>query len=218
VARTLQLTDSAGDPVVPVLEQAADLVRRGGVLAMPTETFYGLGADPANATAVRRVAAMKGRADGPPILVLIADVAILSSFVPTVPSSAKLLMERFWPGPLTLVLPAHHTLPVALTGGTGTVGIRQPSLALLRELLLRTGPLTGTSANKTGQPPARTAGEVEAILGRDVDLILDGGPTAGEAPSTVVDATGPIRLLREGMIKRDRLATALGEAGLRLEP
>lgn len=195
-------------------EAVGQVIRRGGVVAIPTESFYAVGASPFDEAAVRRVGRMKGRAQGKPLLVLIAESAQLEGIVAEVTEGAAVLMQRFWPGPLTIVFPAASDLPEALTLGTGTVGVRQPAYPALVELLRQTGPLTGTSANRSGEPPAQTAEEVQAALGSEVDVILDGGPTAGGLPSTIVQTVGSIRLLREGPIARDRIAAALAEAGL----
>lgn len=197
-------------------EHVARLVRRGGVVAMPTESFYALGAAPLDDVAIRRVRAIKGRADGNPILVVIADRVQLDPLVAEVTPAGAVLIARFWPGPLTIVFPASPLLPDALTAGTGTVGVRQTADPVLVRLLRRTGPLTGTSANRSGQPPARSAEEVRASLGLELDLIVDAGPTAGGPPSTIVDAVGPIRLLREGPVSRQQITAALAQAGMSL--
>lgn len=199
-----------------VLEEAARVLHRSGVIAVPTETFYALGASTSDEVAIRRVCAIKGRPQGKPILALIADRTQLTALVDEVTSAATTLMERFWPGPLTLIFPASPLLPEALTAGTGSVGVRQTAHARLAPLLRHVGPLTGTSANRSGEPPARTAEEVQTTLGSEVDLILDGGSAAGGLPSTIVDTVGPIRLLREGPISRQQIETALSMAGIAL--
>jgi L-threonylcarbamoyladenylate synthase len=204
----------ASDPSADVLETADRLIRQGGVLAMPTETYYALAACAFNDKAVRRVCAIKGRTEDKPILVLISDRAQLVQLVTGVPPAAQTLMDRFWPGPLTLVFPAALRLPRELTMGTETVGIRQPARRDVLQLLHRVGPLTGTSANRTGRPPVRTADQVHRELGEDVDLILDGGETPGGLPSTLVDVTGPVRVLREGPVGRQAIQAALKESGI----
>lgn len=206
-----------GEPSDRLAEDVAQLVRRGAVVAIPTESFYALGAAPTDAAAVRRVRAIKGRAEGKPILVVIADRAQLDPLVAEVTPAASVLIAHFWPGPLTIVFPASPLLPDGLTAGTGTVGVRQTADPVLVRLLRRTGPLTGTSANRSGQPAARSAEEVRASLGSELDLIVDVGQTPGGRPSTIVDAVGPIRLLREGPISRRQIAAALVQSGLSLE-
>jgi L-threonylcarbamoyladenylate synthase len=204
------------DAADATIREAARIVRDGGVLAMPTDSFYALVARALDEAAVRRVCAIKGRDGRKPILVLIADRSQLDGLVARVPRAAVVLMDRFWPGPLTIVLPASPRLPAALTAGTGTVGVRLPAQPLLGRLLCAVGPLTGTSANRSGEPPARTAADVERCLGEDVDLILDGGPASAALPSTVVDATGTVRVLREGPIKRAAIDEVLSREGIQL--
>lgn len=200
--------DDCPDTVLTVF----NLVRHHGVIAIPTESYYALGASPFDETAVQRVCEIKGRLEDKPILVLIGNRSQLADLVTGVPPAAELLMSHFWPGPLTLVLPA-AAVPRALTSGTGTVGVRQPGYPPLLRLLDHIGPLTGTSANRTGVPPVTTADQVEATLGKEVNAILDGGPTPGGLPSTVIDATGPLHILREGSIGRCAIELLLDAQG-----
>lgn len=197
-------------------EKVAKIIRRGGVIAMPTESFYALGASALDDAAVRRVCAIKGRPDEKPILVLISDRAQLDTLAAEITPAASLVIEQFWPGPLTIIFPASRLLPDVLTAGTGTVGVRQTAYPALVRLLRQAGPLTGTSANRSGQPPARTAEEVRVRLGSVLDLIVDGGQTPGGLPSTIVDTVGPIRLVREGPISRHQLEAALARSGIGL--
>lgn len=199
-----------------VADEAARIVRDGGVIAMPTDSFYALGACVFDESAVQRVCAIKGQREAKPILVLIGDRSQLDALVSCVPPAAAVLMDRFWPGPLTIVLPASPRLPAALTAGTGTVGVRLPVAPLLGKLLRVTGPLTGTSANRSGAPPARSAREVEQSLEADVELILDGGPSSATLPSTVVEATDSVRVIREGPIARTTIGTVLSGRGIHL--
>jgi L-threonylcarbamoyladenylate synthase len=201
------------EPSIEVLEAADRLLRASGVLAMPTESYYALGARACDDEAVRRVCTIKGREDKP-ILVLISDRAQLAQLVTAIPVAAQVLMDRFWPGPLTLVFRAAPDLPHGLTRGTGTVGIRQPARPDLLRLLHHVGPLTGTSANRTGQLPMRTAEHVLTELGADVDLILDGGETLGGLPSSLVDITGTVRMLREGPTDKQAIRAVLKESGI----
>lgn len=204
------------DGTVSNASEAARIVGGGGVIAMPTDSFYALGACAFNDSAVRRVCVIKGERGEKPILVLIADRAQLDELVSSLPPAATVLMDRFWPGPLTIVLSASPRLPRALTAGTGTVGVRLPARPLLVGLLRATGPLTGTSANRSGAAPARSAREVEENLGKEVDLILDGGQATATLPSTVVEARDKVRLVREGQISREAIDTVLAEHGLAL--
>ena len=185
-----------------VFVQCRDVVLAKGVIAYPTDTFYGLGADPRDREAVQKVFAIKGRKAGQPLLLLLHDRSEVTAWAAVVTISAARLMDRFWPGPLTLVFPAAaHVLP-ELTGGGGTIGLRVPGNELTRELLRRLGTaLTGTSANRSGGRDPRTAEEVMREVGDRVDLVLDGGTTAGGMPSTVVDVTvEPPRVIRQGII------------------
>jgi len=196
------------DPVAPddgVLREAADVLRRGGLVAFPTETFYGLGAAALDAAAVRRVFDVKGRPSSMPLLVLLDSAARLRHVVVDVPERARALMDRHWPGPLTLVFRAAPHVPRELTAGTGTVGVRVPNHAVPRGLVSQLGlPVTAPSANPTGGEPPTTADGVLAHFHDVLDLVLDGGPTPGAAPSTVVDVTvDPPRVLRRGAITLD---------------
>ena len=196
----------------PSLREAAGLVRRGGVIAFPTETFYGLGACPFDARAVQRLFDLKGRSPRTaPILVLIRSRADLGQLVSEITPAAERLMDACWPGPLTLVFRAAAAVPSVLTAGMGTIGVRMSASSDVQRLLEAIGgPLTGTSANRTGQPPATTADEVERALGDGVDAILNGGVTPGGLPSTVVDTTvDPPRLLREGRVPTASLRSVL---------
>ncbi len=194
------------------LQEAGHVVRGGGVIAFPTETFYGLGVDPFNVQAVQRLYALKGRSpQTSPILVLIRSRHELLALVSEITPAAERLMQACWPGPLTLVFRAAEAVPSVLTAGTGTIGVRLSAYPVVQRVLdVIGGPLTGTSANRTGQPPATTAAEVEHAFGADVDLIVNGGPTPGGLPSTVVDTTvSPPRLIREGYVSKAALRAVL---------
>lgn len=201
------------DPHAPSPEALAEGVRTlraGGIVALPTETFYGLAADPFLPGTLAAVNRLKEKDATSPILLLLADLAQAAPLMAAAPR-AFLALASLWPGPLTLVVPASDAVPPEVSGGRGTVGIRVPGLALPRLLAARLGrPLTGVSANRTGQAPPTCAAQVQVAFPEGLALILDGGETAGEAPSTVVDLTvEPPRLLREGALSwaalRDRL-------------
>lgn len=194
-------------------QSVSRIVRVGGIVALPTETYYGLGVNPFDERAVDRLLGLKERTDGKPILVLIGERGQLAALASQVPSVAALLMDAFWPGPLTIIFPAHPSLPRNVTAGTGTVGVRLSSCRPLADLLAICGPLTGTSANRAGGLPAREATEVQDAMGRDVDLIVDAGPTPGGLPSTVVDARDTVRLIRPGAITRQMLQNVLQTHG-----
>jgi len=199
----------------------ADLARRvlgeSGLIALPTESFYGLGVAPFDEQALARVWQLKGRSEGKPILILIGDASQLGLFVQCIPPAATVLMNAFWPGPLTIVFPAAARLSDAVTAGTRSVGIRLSAWPPLHDLLLRVGPVTGTSANREGMPPPTTAEEVQHSLGDAIDLIVDAGPTPGGRPSTVIDVRGPIRIIRTGSIERGAIAAELAAHSLYLD-
>lgn len=192
---------------------AADLLRSGGVVAFPTETVYGLGAEISDPSAIRRVFKIKKRPANHPLIVHIADLSRLGRWAGEVPRQARQLAERFWPGPLTLILPRSPLVPVAVTGGQGTVGLRVPNhpvaLALLREL----GPqkaLAAPSANRFGRVSPTTAAHVREELGEAVDMVLDGGQCEVGLESTIVGFDdGMAVVLRPGGISLDALAEAL---------
>lgn len=197
--------------IVPASEaacrEAAALLKQGGLIAFPTETYYGLGVDPFNAEALRRLFAAKRRAENKPVLVLVHEQTQVPLLAAEMPDALRLLMSRFWPGPLTLVFPAKKNVPELLTGGTGTVGIRQSPDAAAAKLLAAFGkPITATSANRSGEKAGVTAAEVEAAFGDELDLILDGGRTPGGAGSTLIGWTqAGLHCLREGKISFDLL-------------
>ena len=203
---------------VPVLaERVRRVLGESGLIALPTESFYGLAVAPFDEQALAKLWRVKGRSEGKPILVLIGDRPQLEPFVRSIPPAATVLMNAFWPGPLTIVFPAAAGLSDAVTGGTGSVGIRLSAWQPLGDLLRRVGPVTGTSANREGMPPPRRAEEVQHSLGDAVDLIVDAGPTPGGQPSTVIDARGPIRIIRDGTVDRGAIAAQLASHGLHLD-
>lgn len=188
------------------IEDAARVLADGSIVAFPTDTVYGLGVDVFNADALERLRAAKGRQEDTPFPVLIAGMEQLEEVVQPVPPEVGPLTEKFWPGALTLVLPTSVALPPALLRD-GRVGVRLPDDPICRRLILKFGrPITGTSANVSGQPPAMTAADVKRMLGNKVDYILDAGNAQGARPSTVLSlAPGEARILREGAIASDVL-------------
>ncbi len=185
-----------------VWKEAGRLLEAGAVLAAPTETFYALAVNPFNEKALDRLFALKERPEDKPVLILVAGPEMLPQVAREIPAAARKLMARFWPGPLTIILPAREDLPRLLTGGTSTIAVRQPRHDVTLRLLAALGfPVTGTSANRSGRPPLAHAAEVAMEFGGGVDLILDAGPCAGGLPSTIVDATrAPPRLVRPGAV------------------
>ena len=196
-------------------ERAATVVARGGVVAFRTDTFYGLGADPFNPDALERINALKGR-DGKPVLVLVGAAGEALRLIFPMTRAFQVLAARHWPGALTLVAAARAGAPELLTAGTGTVGVRLPGDADARAIVRACGGLlTATSANPAGRPPARTAEEVARYFPEAEGLILDGGASRSELPSTVIDVTveSP-RLIREGVVTRAELEATLREASI----
>ena len=179
----------------------------GGVVAFPTDTFYGLGADPFNPDALSKIFQIKRRPADKPLLVLIHSLDALDSLTLEVTDNARKLMEHFWPGPLTLIFKAPPELPEALTAGSGTIGIRLPNhLFTLKLLEALDRPLTAPSANISGSGELTTAEQVDNTLEGELDLIIDGGPTPGGKVSTVLDTTtNPPTLIREGALSRSDL-------------
>ena len=205
-------TEYAKGPLSTHLKDAAAILKSGGLVAYPTESFYGLAADAANEAAIHRLFQIKGRKPGEPILLLIPDVGSLKRYVAHIPEAAKGLMDAFWPGGLTIVFEAQEDISMLLTAGTGKIGIRLSSHPLATALAKAMGSaITGTSANVSGGSPCSTPQAVFKALGKGVDKILDGGETPGEKPSTVLDVTAhPHTILREGIISREMLAPYCG--------
>ena len=192
------------------LEQILSFLRAGGVIAFPTDTAYGLGADPFNEGAVRRIFDIKGRSETKPILLLVISIAMADS-IASLSDRALALAERFWPGPLTMILPARSSVPRIVTGGTNTVGVRWADAPFAQRLIGAFQlPITATSANRTGLPATVTAGEVREQLEKSIDLVVDGGTLPARGGSTLLDLTEiPARLLREGPISEAELGHVL---------
>ena len=218
------------DPLQPACEH----LRAGGLVILPTDTVYGIGCEAADAGAVERLLAAKGRGRQMPPPVLVADPADLTGVVAQVPEAARALMEAFWPGPLTLVLDADAALTWDLGESGGSIAVRMPDHRLALDLLRRSGPLAVSSANPTGAPPATDAASAWAafpgrVRGADEEalsaqgagalasgdiLLLDGGATPGPVPSTIVSLAGPCacapRILRQGVLTQEDLERTAG--------
>src|SRR5574341_585557 len=191
------------------IQRAMEILHTGGLVAFPTDTVYGVGALAFDGRAVESIYMAKDRPAEKAIPVLLGDSADLGKITPRVPEMARRLAARFWPGPLTLVVPKKSNLPEAVSA-TDTVGVRVPSHRAARTLLQAAGPMAVTSANISGQPSPSTADEVLAQLGERIGLILDGGRTPGGTPSTVVDCTGQQpAIVRAGPITLEDILTAL---------
>jgi L-threonylcarbamoyladenylate synthase len=180
----------------------AEIIARGGVIAFRTDTFYGLGADPFNREAVRKIKQLKGREDNKPILIVISRREMVARFIAELTPDFDLLARTFWPGPLTLIGRSGPLAPDEITAGTKTIGVRLPGDDKVRALVQACGgALTATSANPSQEAAATTAGEVFRYFGEAIDLIVDDGDAKSVQPSTVVDASGAqARLIREGAI------------------
>ena len=185
-----------------LFEEAEELISSGRIMALPTETFYALAVHPFQEAALESLFTLKERPPEKPVLLLVANPEMLPSVVASIPESAAVLIKEFWPGPLTLILPARAGLSSWLTDGTGTVGVRQPRQAVTCRLIHFLGhPVTGTSANRSGHPPLTAAAEVDREFGESVPLIVDAGPCPGGLPSTIVDVSLPRpRLVRPGSV------------------
>jgi len=186
---------------------AVEILRAGGAVAYPTETFYGLGVDALNQEAIRKIFSIKERPFSQPLLILIPNQNHLPYYAHEVPEVARRLIERYWPGPLTMIFAASPQLPLILTADTRKIAIRISSHPIAQAVTsLLKGPLTSTSANSSGAQSPTTAEEVLQQLGGKIDLIIDGGKTAGEKPSTIIDVTvSPPQLVREGALPFDEI-------------
>jgi len=182
--------------------RAAAIIRAGGLVAYRTDTFYGLGADPWNRDALRSLLALKGREDGKPILLVIGDASEVARFSAGGEKLFHTISTRYWPGALTLVVSARPELPGELTAETGTIGLRLPDDAEVRDFVRACGgALTATSANRAGETASGTAEEVAQAFPHGLPLVVDGGAARSRKPSTVVDVSrGEARLIREGVV------------------
>lgn len=185
--------------------KAIRILRDGGLVIAPTETFYGIIADARSGTAVKRLVELKERDYGKPIPLIAGDTIVVSSAAASLPASFKGLAEEFWPGPLTLVLKAAQGFPNGITAGTDSIGIRIPAQSPALDLAkFYRGPLTATSANFSGDPPARHIRELDGKLAQAVDLVIDGGWTRGVQASTVLNlTTDPPELIRDGVLGKE---------------
>ena len=196
------------------IARAVDLLRRGGVVAIPTDTVYGLAASLDHPLAIDRMFSIKGRSGTKAIPILISDVGEFERLSEDLPSAALRLAERYWPGALTIVVEASEGVPEAVRRDGSTVGIRMPNNPDALEIIAAAGgALAVTSANRSGGAEARSADEVRVKLGNRVDFVVDGGPTVASAPSTVVDVTGEsVRVLRSGAVESWRVTALLQDS------
>lgn len=206
-------------PAPEVLREAGEIIRRGGLVAFPTETVYGLGGNALDPEAVRRIFAAKGRPAFNPLIAHVPELAAARALALRWPEAAERLGERFWPGPLTLVLPKRPDIPDVLTAGLPAVALRVPAHPVARGLLEAAGtPVAAPSANRFTALSPTTALHVEKALGDRIDLILDAGPTQVGIESTVVDLTGPEpTLLRPGSLSRSLIESVVGPLATPIE-
>lgn len=197
----LRLEDFSTEQV----ERAARVIREGGVVLHPSDTVYGLGCNPFDSAALQRLLQIKGRRQDRGVLVLIPDRDWVERLAHERPPLTAQITERFWPGPLTILLPAQPELSPQLTGSAGKIGIREPASRFLKDWMRRIpGPVVSTSANKSGHPAPETMKELEKAFGPLVDLTIDAGPLPPAPPSTVLDLTcRPPRILRRGRLAQE---------------
>lgn len=201
MAEVMHIDPAESSPLL--IHTVAEVIQGGGVIIYPTETLYGLGANPLNFEAMQRLYAIKGRERDKPIPFLIKDLRMLATLVEEIPPIGRQLMERYWPGPLTLIFRAKQGLPVSLRGEAGTIGVRISAHPIARGIVETVDcPLTATSANPAGEGDLIDIQRIAQTFGDHVDLIVDGGKIGGKG-STVVDLTmTPPRVVREGVIKQ----------------
>ena len=209
-----KLTDGEGDDAI--FKKASEIIKRGGLVAFPTETVYGLGGDAFDDTAAARIYAAKGRPSDNPLIVHIAEPDDIRKLSDEVPDQAFLLAEKFWPGPLTMIVKKNNSVPMSVTGGLDTVAVRLPSHPAARRLIKESGTfIAAPSANLSGRPsPTRAAHVIEDLAGR-IDMIIDGGDIEIGLESTIVDLTEDVPvILRPGYITKEMLSEAVGEVRL----
>lgn len=208
------LNTSAPDP--QIIAAAAKVIQSGGLVAFPTETVYGLGANGLDGVAVAKIYQAKGRPSDNPLILHVAETQMVGGLSQEISEQARLLMDKFWPGPLTLVLPKTNGIPPEVTGGLDTVAVRMPDHPVALALIKAAGvAIAAPSANKSGRPSPTTAAHVETDLQGRIDVILDGGPAGLGVESTVLDLSGSMpTILRPGGVTYEQLAQVLGEVAI----
>lgn len=198
------------------IREAGEILRAGGLVAFPTETVYGLGANALDEEAAKKTYAAKGRPSDNPLIVHIADMSCLPEIVTEIPEAAKKVAEKFWPGPLTMIFHKSERVPYGTTGGLDTVAVRMPDHEIARAVILAGGGyISAPSANTSGRPSPTTAGHVEEDLAGRIDMILDGGPVEIGVESSILDVTvTPPMILRPGAVTREMLETVIGEVSV----
>ncbi|MBQ9009387.1 MAG: threonylcarbamoyl-AMP synthase [Clostridia bacterium] len=203
-------------PTEENIRYAGSLIAAGQLVAFPTETVYGLGADARNGAAVASIFRAKGRPGDNPLIVHVSESGEILPLVSGIPAQARILMEHFWPGPMTLIFPRSDRIPDEVSAGLDTVGIRMPSNPVARELIRRSGcPIAAPSANRSGRPSPTTAAHVYEDMNGRIPVILDGGPCEVGLESTVIDARGPVPvILRPGGITPEMIRAVAGDVRL----
>lgn len=207
-----KITDEFNTTNNEIIGMAADVIRRGGLVAFPTETVYGLGGDAFDATAATRIYEAKGRPSDNPLIIHISDVKDLERVCDEVPQEAYLLADKFWPGPLTIVLKKNNKVPMSVTGGLNTVAVRLPSHPVARAIIAESGTLIAApSANLSGRPSPTVGSHVAEDLDGRIDMIIDAGDIEIGLESTIVDLTGEVpMILRPGYVTKEMLSEVLG--------
>lgn len=209
MAEVLRISSEAPEP--HLIEYAAEMIRRGRVIAVPTDTFYGLAADPLNLAAVAEIYRVKGRVEQKALPILVSSIEQAEEMAAELPATFYILTERFWPGALTLVVDASRRLPLKVTGNTGRIALRLPAARIPCALIAAAQtPITGTSANLSGFPACSSAAQVAKQMGDNLPLIVEGGESKATLASTVVDLRGDgWHILREGVISEEEIRAAL---------
>jgi L-threonylcarbamoyladenylate synthase len=194
-----------------VLDRSSALLDKGKIIAYPTETLYGLGARYDREEALKHMSSLKRRPRDKAMPLIIGSRALLPLVTPAIPPLAQLLMDLFWPGPLTLIMVARENLSGFITAGTGKVAVRIPGKSFAYDLAVRLAfPITATSANISGMPPAETAAAAISYFGNSLDIVIDCGKMPGSSPTTIVDVTGTeLRIVRQGIIPAEEILVAL---------
>ncbi|MDZ7343855.1 MAG: L-threonylcarbamoyladenylate synthase [candidate division KSB1 bacterium] len=207
------LKTSSERPEATTIDAAVSVMREGGVIAYLTDTLYGLGGDARSLRGIEKIFTIKGRGAEKALPVIIGEASMLEQWVEKIPPLAKILMKRFWPGPLTLLFNASAIVPATLIGHTGKIAIRLPGARLARDISNKLGaPIIATSANRSGEPVAESAQQIAAIFGETVSLILDSGQPRNRQPSTLLDVTvQPPKLVRAGAIAKTDIINQIGE-------
>jgi L-threonylcarbamoyladenylate synthase len=209
----LKISESESNCTAQNIDEAVKVLKKGGVISFPTETYYGLGVDPFDNTAVDQLFLLKKRERNKPILVLVSDIDMLSLLVANIPEQYGNLMKKFWPGPLTLIFPAKETVSPLLTGATGSIGIRISSNRIVKEIFKKwRKPFTATSANISNQAPAKSSAEVLSYFGEKIDCLIDGGETpAGLCSSIVAFRNERFIEIRKGQIPFSELTAQVNK-------